>query len=150
MQEIPVKVYRSDDRVTVAAPMPGLEPQDIDVEVRDHELVLRGGLRGTLKGDKDVLQDEWNPGPYHREVRLPSGVDGEMANLTYNNGVLVVVLPVTPETRPAHLNLETISATQGRRVGNAGRPIEPPGDRIEGASPPADADTMSERARERD
>jgi HSP20 family protein len=150
MQEIPVKVYRSHDRVTVAAPMPGLEPQDIDVEVRDHELVLHGDLRGTLKGDKDVLQDEWNPGPYHREVRLPSGVDGEMANLTYNNGVLVVVLPVTHETRPAHLTLEVMSPTRGRRFGNTGSPIEPWGGRTEGARPPADANKMSERSRTRD
>jgi HSP20 family molecular chaperone IbpA len=44
-QRIPVNVYRSDERVTVAAPMPGMESQDIVV---------------TLS--QDVIQDEWNPG----------------------------------------------------------------------------------------
>lgn len=32
-QHIPVKVYRTDERLTVAAPMAGLEPENIVVEV---------------------------------------------------------------------------------------------------------------------
>jgi HSP20 family protein len=125
-QEIPVKVYRSDERVTVAAPMPGLEPEDIIVEVADGRMMLHGELRGTLKGDKDVLTDEWNPGPYHREVRLPEPVDGTMANVTYNNGVIVVVMPKASATKPAKLRLDTVSATQGERIGNAGKPARSP------------------------
>jgi HSP20 family protein len=122
-QSIPVKVYKSDERVTVAAPMPGLEPQDVTAEVTDGSLILHGDLRGELKGENTVIADEWNPGPYHREVKLPDPVDGPMANLTYNNGVLVVVLPRTERTAPAHLSLDAVSATQGQRVGNTGRPV---------------------------
>lgn len=122
-QRIPVKVYRTDERVTVAAPMPGLEPQDINVEVQQgQKVILHGALRGALKGDKAVLLDEWNPGPYHREVQVPDAVDGEMANVTYNNGVVVVVLPVAEQTRPAQLSLDARSATQGERIGNQGHP----------------------------
>ena len=120
MQQIPVKVYRTDERLTVAAPMPGLQPEDITVEVAEGRLVLHGDLRGVLKDEKDVLADEWNPGPYHREVEVPAGVDGEQANVTYNNGVLVVVLPVTGQTRPAVLNLERIGQAQGQRIGHSG------------------------------
>lgn len=122
-QEIPVKIYKSQDRLTVAAPMPGLQPEDISVEVNgEGRLAVDGQLRGTLKGDKDVLVDEWNPGPYHREVRLDENVDGEKANVTYNNGVLVVALPLAAQTRPAQLRLDAVSATQGERVGNQGHP----------------------------
>jgi HSP20 family protein len=122
MQEIPVKVYRAEERVTIAAPMPGLEPQDIHVEVTEAgSLMLHGDLRGTLKGEKDVLLDEWTPGPYHREVDLEDPVDGESANVTYNNGVVVVVLPFSEQTRAAELELETVSSTQGVRVGNRGK-----------------------------
>jgi HSP20 family protein len=121
-QEVPAKVYRSDGRVVVAVPMPGLEPQDITVEVMDGPRVtVHGELRGTLKGEKDVLVDEWNPGPYHRELPLPEPVDGERANVTYNNGVLVVNLPSAEETRPATVTLEARSSTQGERVGHRGR-----------------------------
>src|SRR4051812_45062889 len=66
MQEIPVKVYRSTERVMVAAPMPGVEPEDISVEVQEHGIMLHGDMRGRLKGDKDAIINEWNPGGYHR------------------------------------------------------------------------------------
>ncbi len=124
MQEIPVKVYRSNERIAVAAPMPGLEPENIGVEVTEGRLTLHGDLRGMLKGENEVIADEWNPGPYHREVELPSAVDGEMANVTYNNGVVVVALPIAQRTRPAQIRLDPVSATHGERVGNFGHPIQ--------------------------
>jgi HSP20 family protein len=122
-----VNLYRTDDRVMVAAPLPGMEPRDIVVELTaDRRLVLHGAFRGALTGQKEVLLEEWSAGEYHRELQLPVAVDGELANVTYGNGVLVVVLPVAEQLRPARLTLQEISPTHGERVGSAGHhPIEP-------------------------
>ena len=58
---VPVKVYRSHDRLGVAAPMPGLEPENITVEITgDQRLILRGKLRAGFKGEHEVLLDEWH------------------------------------------------------------------------------------------
>ena len=117
LQEVPVKLYRTEDLITVAAPMPGLEAENIAVDVTgDGRLVLRGQLRGALKDAKEILIDEWSVGPYHREVPLPSPVDGEGATVTYGNGVLVVALPVAAETRAAQLSLAATAPTRGLRV----------------------------------
>ncbi len=125
VQQIPVKMYRSDDRLMVAAPMPGLEPGDISVEVTaDGYLVLHGELRGTLKGMKDLLLDEWSIGDYHRVLQLPENVNGEMANVTYGNGVLVVALPIQSQTVAATLRLDEMTPTHGTRAGNAGHPSD--------------------------
>jgi HSP20 family protein len=122
VQGIPANVYRTAERVMIAAPMPGLEPEDIAVDIDESgHVVLHGDLRGALKGEKDILQDEWTPGPYHRELQLPAEVDGERANVTYSNGVLVAVLPVTDRTRPAHLTLEQVGSARGEHVGHTGR-----------------------------
>ena len=120
-QIIPVKMYRSEDRLTVAAPMPGLEPDDIQVEVtRDRHLILRGNLRGALKGEKEILLDEWSVGFYFRDLDLPLPVNGEMANVTYGNGVVTVALPVSQQTIPAQLVLAQVAPDRGVRWGNAG------------------------------
>lgn len=122
-QFIPVKVYRSDERLMVTAPMPGLEPDDIAVEITaDGRLILDGALRGTLKGMKELIIDEWSVGGYHRELPLPDPVNAELANLTYGNGVLVIALPLADETRPAVLGLAATGTAHGERVGNAGHP----------------------------
>ena len=106
MQSVPVKMYRALDMLTLAAPMPGLGPEDIRVELtRDGRLILAGDLRGALKDLKEILTDEWSAGPYYREIQLPLAVDGERATVTYGNGVLVVALPLAKETRPAQLRI---------------------------------------------
>jgi HSP20 family protein len=120
-QQVPVKVYRSEDRLTIAAPMAGLEPEDITVDVKESRLILHGELRGLLKDDKEVILDEWNPGPYEREIDLPSPVDAEQANVTYNNGVLVISLPFAGQTRTARLTLGRVESAHGIRRGLAGR-----------------------------
>ena len=122
-QSIPVKMYRTAERVMIATPMPGMEPVDIVVEVTTQgRLILHGDLRGLLKDVKDLLMDEWSIGPYHRELDLPEAVDAEHANVSYGNGVLLVTLPISTQTVAARLTLERISPTHGERKGNAGHP----------------------------
>jgi len=126
IRSMPVKIYRTQLRVLVAVPMPGLEPDDISVEITpDATLVIRGRLRGELKGLKDELVNEWSAGDYERAIVLPQEVDGELANVTYGNGILVVALPVATQTRPARMTLTALSATRGLHAGNMGRPIRP-------------------------
>ena len=120
-QHIPVKVYRTDERLMVAAPMPGLEPENIVVEVTVvGRLILHGDLRGILKEVKELLLDEWSSGIYHRELALATPVNAECANVTYGNGVLLVVLPISDQTSRAQLTLERVTPTHGEHKGNAG------------------------------
>jgi HSP20 family protein len=129
-ERIPVSMYRTEQRLTVAAPMPGLLPEHIRVEVTaDGRLLLAGEPRGGLKSDesvaKEILVEEWQVGVYRRELALPDAVDGERATVTYGNGVVVVALPRSQRTRPASLRLEPAGAEHGRRVGSSGRAVEP-------------------------
>ena len=104
VQEIPIKMYRTEELITISAPMPGLEAEDVMVEVTDAGTVrMRGALRGALKGVKDLLRDEWSVGPYFREVMPPAAVDGAAATVTYGNGVVVVALPISDRPVPARL-----------------------------------------------
>lgn len=123
LQSIPVKVYRTAERLMVAAPMPGLEPEDIIVTVSAAgQLVLEGALRGALKGvtDKELLIDEWSVGGYYRKLELPDTVDGEHANASYGNGVLVIAFPLSEQGTAATLMLDKTGTDHGVRAGNGG------------------------------
>jgi HSP20 family protein len=121
LQNLPVKVYRTQVHLTIAAPMPGLEPEDILVEVtEDGQLILHADRRAMLKDAKEILLDEWEVGGYHRELTLPEKVDGEHANVTYGNGVLVVALLASQETVPARITLSKTSTAHGEYIGNKG------------------------------
>lgn len=126
LHNAPAKVYRTPLRIMAAVPMPGLEPEDITVEVaRASQLILRGQRRGELRGIKDELLNEWGVGDYYRKVTLPAPVDGALANVTYGNGVLVVALPIAPRTKTAMLKLAARTPTHGLRAGHMGKPIRP-------------------------
>ena len=121
-QHIPVKVYRTDGRLMIAAPMAGLEPENILVEITgDGRLILHGDQRALLKEVKELLIDEWSVGVYHRELALPVPVNAVCANVTYGNGVLMVALPISDQTSPARLTLDRVTPTHGQHRGNAGR-----------------------------
>ena len=114
--QVPVKVYKSDSRLTVAAPMPGIEPQDIEITLtRDGDLTLSAAARGRFKYEHEVLINEWEAGAYHRTIALQTNVDATAAEASYDNGVLVVSLPLSQTNQPASIGLDRIRATEGRR-----------------------------------
>jgi HSP20 family protein len=124
VQKVPVKLYRSAERLTVAAPMPGLQPEDITVEVTaEGYVVLDGPLRSALKGEKELLADEWSVGPYRRSLALPVPVDGSGTTVTYGNGVLVVSLPIAAAVTAATITLERTGPARGEGGAAAARRI---------------------------
>ena len=120
-QHVPLKIYRTDERFITAAPMTGREHENILVEVTNEgRPILHGEQRAMLKEVKELLVDTWSVGVYHRELALPVPVNAACANVTYGNGVLMVVLPISDQTFPARLTLEWVTPPRGEHRGNAG------------------------------
>jgi HSP20 family protein len=127
-QKLPVRIYQSDDRIMIAAPMPGLEPGDILVRISGNKVTIQGQYRGPRQEERDLLMAEWTTGPYFRELTLPAAVNGALANATFGNGVLVLAIPKLPpgqEAPAAEFQLEVIEAPRGERVGHAGQDLHP-------------------------
>lgn len=118
---LPVNIYHEGDRLMVAAPMPGMEPQDIEINLEGSRVAIRAHLRGPGQERKQTfLLQEWTSGPYERMVDLPRRVDGSRANATYDNGILVLILPVTDEWVPAQLHMLKVGTAKGQLVGHVG------------------------------
>lgn len=124
LQNIPVQVYRSQNHIVVAAPMPGLQAKDILVTIAGDRVTIAGQERGPHEPMRDLLVSEWAVGPYYRELTLPQPVNGALANATYGNGVLVLSIPrLEPEHQdaPAEFKLDVTEATRGERIGHTGQ-----------------------------
>lgn len=79
----------------VATRAPGLEPENIRIELQGLRLSVAGTPRGLGQVRKPgYVQREWSVGPYQRTVDLPSPVDSTRANASYDNGVLVLIFPL--------------------------------------------------------
>jgi HSP20 family protein len=127
-QTIPVQIHQSDDRIVLAAPMPGLEPQDITVIIAADRVTVRGEYRGSRQDAPEVVVSEWTIGPYYREIVLPQPVNGPMTNATYGNGVLALSMPKLEQGAQSgytEFQLEVVEATRGQRVGHIGSDMRP-------------------------
>ncbi len=83
-------------RVTVE--LPGVDPKDVQVELRGDVLVIRGEKRDEHeeKGENRHLVER-RFGRFERMIRLPAEVDVEQAEAVFDKGVLRITLP-KPET----------------------------------------------------
>jgi HSP20 family protein len=93
-----VDVYEDDKSVIVEAPLPGLDSQDVNVSVENDILTLEGKEQKKKEVDeKNYYMKEVRFGAFHRVVALPTAVDGDKAEATYEKGVLRVVIPKKTE-----------------------------------------------------
>jgi HSP20 family protein len=107
-----VDVYYASDppRAIVRADLAGIDPDEVQLEVRGRELIL-SGHRDPQGGDDRVYQQlEIEHGPFRRAVALGADVDADAADASYEDGMLTVELPLK---RPAQPRSVPIRGTEG-------------------------------------
>lgn len=119
-QPIPVNVYQTDEDVVVVAPMPGVEWDNIEIELLGSTLTLSASLRGPGQANRQYFMHEWTYGSYYRSITLPVGVDAAHANASHDNGVLVVSLPKVGAAKSVQVSIRPSRSTDGSRRGHAG------------------------------
>jgi HSP20 family molecular chaperone IbpA len=123
-QPVPVNVYQTEEHVVITAPMPGVEADNIDIDVQGSRVSLRATLRGPKQEHRNYLVHEWTYGPYERVIELPMDVDASRANASHGNGVLVLTLPKAPHLRTVHVPLRQTSSQTASRQGHEGGSAE--------------------------
>lgn len=100
-------VFEDDKRLVVRLEVPGLEKEDIDIQVTDDALIVSGEKRFQ----KEDTQGRWRVvqcayGSFRRVVPLPLPVKAEAARASYRNGVLKVELPKQVEGQPRAISVK--------------------------------------------
>ena len=95
MRDVPsIEVADEGDALLIRVEVPGVDPNDLDVELTPQHLTVRGEIRqSTQSGDQGVYHSERRYGRFQRTIPLPSAVDPDSAEATYRHGLLEVRLP---------------------------------------------------------
>lgn len=97
----PIIVSTNEENVFVRAELPGIKVSDLDVQVVNDILTIKGERKFTLDTAKiTYLRRERDYGTFARSIVLPEKVDAEKVTASYKNGVLTVKLSKAPETKP--------------------------------------------------
>jgi HSP20 family protein len=89
-----VDVSETESEVRISAELPGMDEQDISVEMDDTAVTLHGERKAeSEEKGKHWCRKEQSYGSFQRVIPLPAEVDGERAKAKFKKGVLTVTAP---------------------------------------------------------
>lgn len=100
-----VDVLEEKDRYTVKAELPGVKQEDIKISLDDNVLTLKGERKSETEKKDDYYYRERVYGEFSRSFRLPTDVDAEKIEATYQDGVLKVDIPKSEEVKPKEISI---------------------------------------------
>ena len=92
-------IVEDKDAIIVKAEIPGIEPKDIQIQLREQWLILKG----EKKFEKLTREDQYHRierayGAFARTIELPVHVDDTKVMATFRNGLLTITMPKLPES----------------------------------------------------
>ena len=101
-----VDIYEDAKKVVLKLEVPGMEEKDLDVRVENNTLTVRG----ERKFEKDEKEENFHRierryGSFYRAFTLPTTVDTENVQASYNAGVLKVELNKKAEAQPKQIKV---------------------------------------------
>lgn len=103
----PIDLEDRKDELVLTAELPGMSPEDIDLEIEGDTLTLRGEKREEHEEkESERYFYERRYGNFVRRISLPQNVDPDRATARFENGILRVTLPKREGPRGKRLQIE--------------------------------------------
>lgn len=102
---VAVDVHEISTGYELTASLPGIKPENVDIQVDGETITLRGTTVSddTEETDRNYIYRERRIGNFFRSVTLPEAIDADRVEATLDHGILKVELP-------------RLAGTQNRRV----------------------------------
>jgi HSP20 family protein len=103
----PVDIVDRGNEIVVRADLPGMEQKDIQIELQDGVLTIRGERKEERQQEAANYRwaERWD-GTFMRAITLPTGVDPTKIQAQFKNGVLDVRIPKKQESAPKKIEVK--------------------------------------------
>lgn len=93
-------ISETDKEVKISANVPGVDPDDIEVEIDENSVRISGTMdKEEKEEDEKFYSYEREYGEFHREFSLPSEVDTDKVEADVKDGVLTITVPKTAKQK---------------------------------------------------
>ena len=102
----PVDIYETSDGIVLKVELPGVNKDDVSVEVKDNVLTLRGErlLDPEIK-DEHYYRKERSFGKFNRSFSLQEPIKPDLIKAGFKDGVLTVEVPRSEEEKPKQITV---------------------------------------------
>jgi HSP20 family protein len=99
-----VDIEETEDAWIFEAEIPGAKREDVNVDVRDSEVVVSGEIKERER--KGILRRRTRPvGRFEFRVTLPGDIDADGINASLDDGILTLRIPKTEKARPRRIKI---------------------------------------------
>src|SRR6185436_14642007 len=103
---MPMDAWRDGDTFVVEFDLPGVRPEDVDIDVERNVLTVKAERRITEGQDTEVIAAERPRGVFSRQLILGDNLDTERVHAEYDAGVLRLTIPVSEHAKPHKIEIE--------------------------------------------
>jgi HSP20 family protein len=100
-----VDVLSDFDSFTINAFVPGLEADDLNIEILNNALSIRGEFQSSVEGEVKYMTSELPAGRFARTVTFPVEVDASKVEANIKNGILSLRVPKAEAMRPKTIKI---------------------------------------------
>lgn len=101
-------ITESAEAYEVHIDLPGVRPEDVKVEMHEGKLVVSGSRKtSSEQKDKAFHRMERVTGSFSRVISLPTDVDAEKIDASYEHGVLTIMIPKAVKQQPKKIEIRT-------------------------------------------
>lgn len=95
-----IEVRELDNEVEITAELPGMNKENVKVEIANEQIVLEGERKvEEEKKEKGLVRSERSYGHFYRAIALPDGADADKAKAEFKDGILRISVPVADTKR---------------------------------------------------
>jgi HSP20 family protein len=99
-----INILEQDDAYVLSALVPGLQAEDLNIQVLDDVLRIEGEYKAE---ESNYLVRELPTGSFSRTLRLPSSIDADKVDARITDGILTLNLPKAESARPRRISITT-------------------------------------------
>jgi HSP20 family protein len=111
-----VDIYETSSELVVKAALPGVKPEDLDVNITGNMLTIKA----ETKSEQETKDEEYHRkkcyGTYARTLTIPDGLKTDKAEANLENGLLTLNIPKAEESKPKTIKVKTNQITEGKRA----------------------------------
>ena len=106
-------VYQTSNEMVVKATLPGVKPEDVDIDITGDTLTIKGETKAEQEIKKeDYLYQERRYGAFSRSITLPGGLKSDKVEAAMENGVLTLTIPKAEEAKPKKITVKAKEKNQ--------------------------------------
>ena len=112
----PIDMYQTANDVIVKAALPGIKPEEVDITITGDTLTIKRETKAEEKVKReDYLYQEHRYGTFSRSVTLPSGLNTDKAEASFDNGILTVTIPKSEQVKPKSIKVKAKGIIEGKK-----------------------------------